>query len=141
LLLKGSEQVASLEHKRSRTGTWPAIWSRRCEDAAAWIRQIVIRQPAVAWHSYFLPKLALGAFSLMLLGVALFAVRLSFGPIPIDRFAPRIAGAIGERFGNGYKFNIGKLAIALDGVAPVLSIDELSMKEPAGRNILTAPRA
>jgi Protein of unknown function/AsmA-like C-terminal region len=140
LLLKG-EQLASLEDNPGRARMWLTNWPRWCEVAAAWIRQNANRIPGVAWHSFFLPKFALGAFSLVLLGVVLFAARLSLGPIPIDSFAPRIAGAIGERFGNNYEFNIGKLAIALDGAVPVLSIDELSVKEPAGRNILTAPRA
>lgn len=133
--------MASLSEDTPGRGTALTNWPRRRQDAAAWIRQTILRLPGVAWHSYLLPKLALGVFSVVLLGAVLFAVRLSLGPIPIDRFAPRIASAIGERFGNGYEFKLGKLAITLDGVAPVLSIDELTIKEPAGRNILTAPRA
>ncbi len=141
LLLKGSEQVASVEDNLDRARLWLKNWPHRCEDAAAWIRQNISRLPGGAWHPYFLPRLAFGLFSLVLLAAVLFAARLWFGPIPIDSLAPRVAGAIGERFGNRYEFNIGKLAITLDGAVPVLSIDELSVKEPAGRNILTAPRA
>jgi hypothetical protein len=140
--LKGSEQVASLgEYNRGRARMWPTNWPGWCKDAAAWFRQNIGRIPRVTWHSYFLPKFALGVFFLAFLGVVLFAARLSLGPIPVDSFAPRVANAIGERFGNGYEFNIGKIAIALNGAVPVLSIDELSVKEPTGRNILTAPRA
>jgi hypothetical protein len=142
LLLKGSEQLASLgEEILARARMWLKNWPRFCEDAGAWIRRNANRIPGVAWHSYFLPKVVLGVFSLVLLVVILFAVRLSLGSIPIDSFAPRIANAIGERIGHGYEFNIGRMAIAFDGVVPVLSIDELSAKEPTGRNILTAPRA
>ena len=134
--------MASLgEEIPARARMWLKNWPRYCQDAGAWIRKNANRIPGVAWHSYFLPKLALGVFSLVLLVVILFAVRLSVGPIPIDSFAPRIASAIGERIGHGYEFNIGRMAIAFDGAVPVLSIDELSAKEPSGRNILTAPRA
>ncbi len=86
-------------------------------------------------------KLLLGFAALAVICVGLFAARLALGPVPIDSFAPRIANAIGERFGRGYEFGIGRIAIAGSGFVPVLSIDELSVREHSGRTILTAPRA
>lgn len=106
-----------------------------------WERLHASRLIASARHSPLLPKLVLGICSLLLLGAVLFALRLSLGPIPINGFAPRIASAIGERFGAGYTVTIGGVAIALHGAMPVLSIDELSVDGPSGRKIFTAPRA
>ncbi|MCI0600809.1 MAG: DUF3971 domain-containing protein [Beijerinckiaceae bacterium] len=86
-------------------------------------------------------KLVLGLFALAIIIGGLFSARLALGPIPIDSFAPQIANAIGERFGHGYEFGIGRIAIARDGFVAVLSIDELSVREASGRTILTAPKA
>jgi hypothetical protein len=116
-------------------------WPRLRNAAAMWVRRKASRLPGVAWHSYLLPKLALGLCSLVLLAAVLFAVRLWLGPVPINGFAPRIASAIGERFGAGYEIRIGGIAIAFDGLAPVLSIDELTVSDSPGKTIFTAPRA
>jgi Protein of unknown function len=116
-------------------------WARLRESAAIWVRLNAGRLPGLAWHGYLLPKLALGICSLALLAAALFAVRLSLGPIPINSFAPRIASAIGERFGEGYEIRIGGIAIAFDGLVPILSIDELAVNDSSGTKIFTAPRA
>ncbi|MBO0732825.1 MAG: AsmA-like C-terminal domain-containing protein [Methylocapsa sp.] len=113
----------------------------RSKDAAGRFCAALGRIPGVAWRSFLLPKLALGLFSLLLLLVVFVAARLSLGPIPADGFAPRIARAMAVRFGHGYEFSIGSLAIAFDGAAPVLRIDRLSVKELSGRSILAAPRA
>ncbi len=74
-------------------------------------------------------------------GGGLFVARLALGPLAIDGFAPQIAKALGERFGHRYEFGFGGAAIVKNGYAPALSIDNLSIKEPSGRTILTAPRA
>ena len=116
-------------------------WPRLRQSAAIWVRENASRFPGVARHSYLLPKLALGICGLLLFAAILFALRLSLGPIPVNSFAPRIASAIGERFGEGYAVTIGGVAIALDGAVPVLSIDELSVDGPSGSKIFTAPRA
>jgi hypothetical protein len=125
----------------ARARLWPKDWARFRQSAAIWVRLKAGRLPGVAWHSYLLPKLALGICFLGLFAAVLFAVRLSLGPIPINSFAPRIASAIGERFGVGYEISIGGIAIALDGAVPVLSIDELAVNDSSGKKIFTAPRA
>ncbi|MGH8525734.1 MAG: hypothetical protein ACREXY_16480, partial [Gammaproteobacteria bacterium] len=74
-------------------------------------------------------------------GSGLLVARLALGPLAIDGFTPQIAKALGERFGHRYEFGFGGAAIVKSGYAPALSIDNLSIKEPSGRMILTAPRA
>ncbi|MGH6858128.1 MAG: DUF3971 domain-containing protein, partial [Methylocella sp.] len=76
-----------------------------------------------------------------LAGGGFFVARLALGPLAIDGFAPQIAKALDDRFGHRYEFGFGGTAIVKNGYAPALSIDKLSIKEPSGRIILTAPRA
>ena len=76
-----------------------------------------------------------------LVGGGFFVARLALGPLVIDGFAPQIAKALDDRFGHRYEFGFGGTAIVKNGYAPALSIDKLSIKEPSGRMILTAPRA
>ena len=83
----------------------------------------------------------LGLVFLALVGGGFFVARLALGPLAIDGFAPQIAKALDDRFGHRYEFGFGGTAIVKNGYAPALSIDKLSIKEPSGRMILTAPRA
>jgi len=83
----------------------------------------------------------LGLVFLALVGGGFFVARLALGPLAIDGLAPQIAKALDDRFGHRYEFGFGGTAIVKNGYAPALSIDKLSIKEPSGRMILTAPRA
>ena len=83
----------------------------------------------------------LGLAVLALVGGGFFVARLALGPLAIDGLAPQIAKALDDRFGHRYEFGFGGTAIVINGYAPALSIDKLSIKEPSGRMILTAPRA
>ncbi|MGH7757345.1 MAG: AsmA-like C-terminal region-containing protein, partial [Vulcanimicrobiaceae bacterium] len=83
----------------------------------------------------------LGLVFFALAGGGFFVARLALGPLAIDGFAPQIAKALDDRFGHRYEFGFGGTAIVKNGYAPALSIDKLSIKEPSGRIILTAPRA
>ncbi|MGB6326007.1 MAG: hypothetical protein WBG11_09600, partial [Methylocella sp.] len=83
----------------------------------------------------------LGLFFFALVGGGFIVARLALGPLAIDSFAPQIAKALDDRFGHRYEFGFGGTAIVKNGFAPALSIDKLSIKEPSGRMILTAPRA
>ncbi|MGH6844471.1 MAG: hypothetical protein ACRECU_07080, partial [Methylocella sp.] len=74
-------------------------------------------------------------------GGGFFVARLALGPLVIDSLAPQIAKALDDRFGHRYEFGFGGTAIVRNGYAPALSIDKLSIREPSGRVILTAPRA
>ncbi|MGQ0446601.1 MAG: hypothetical protein ACT4O2_16140, partial [Beijerinckiaceae bacterium] len=76
-----------------------------------------------------------------LAGGGLIVARFALRPLAIDGFAPQIAKALDGRFGHRYEFGFGGTAILRNGYAPALSIDKLSIKEPSGRMILTAPRA
>jgi hypothetical protein len=83
----------------------------------------------------------LGLVLFALVGGGFFVARFTLGPLAIDGFAPQIAKALDARFGHRYEFGFGGTAILRNGYAPALSIDKLSIKEPSGRMILTAPRA
>jgi Protein of unknown function/AsmA-like C-terminal region len=83
----------------------------------------------------------LGLALLAFAGGGFFVARLALGPLVIDSLAPQIAKALDDRFGHRYEFGFGGTAIVRNGYAPALSIDKLSIKEPSGRMILTAPRA
>ena len=83
----------------------------------------------------------LGLVFFALAGGGFFVARLALGPLAIDGFAPQIAKALDDRFGHRYEFGFGGTAIVINGYAPALSIDKMSIKEPSGRMILTAPRA
>jgi hypothetical protein len=78
---------------------------------------------------------------LALVGGGFFVARLALGPLAIDRFCAANRQGIDDRFGHRYEFGFGGTAIVKNGYAPALSIDKLSIKEPSGRMILTAPRA
>ncbi len=83
----------------------------------------------------------LGLVFFALAGGGFFVARLALGPLALDGFAPQIAKALDDRFGHRYEFGFGGTAIVINGYAPALSIDKMSIKEPSGRMILTAPRA
>jgi hypothetical protein len=76
-----------------------------------------------------------------LIGGGILAARLALGPITLDRLAPQIANALGERFGHRYEFSLGEVAIVENGYIPALRTGTLSIRESSGRTILTAPRA
>jgi hypothetical protein len=86
-------------------------------------------------------NIALGGLAAVLALGAAFFFRLALGPIPVSGFAPQIAEALAGRFGKSYVFSLGGTAIELEGLTPALTIHQLSIKEPSGRTILTAPRA
>ncbi|HEY8030832.1 MAG TPA: DUF3971 domain-containing protein [Methylocella sp.] len=83
----------------------------------------------------------LGVVFFALVGGGFFIARVALGPLALNSLAPQIAKALDERFGHRYEFGFGGTAIVRNGYAPALSIDKLSVKEPSGRTILTAPRA
>jgi Protein of unknown function/AsmA-like C-terminal region len=83
----------------------------------------------------------LGLVFFALVGGGFFVARVALGPLTLDGIAPQIAKALDDRFGHRYEFGFGGTAIVKNGYAPALSIDKLSIKEPSGRMILTAPRA
>ncbi|HWG07262.1 MAG TPA: DUF3971 domain-containing protein, partial [Beijerinckiaceae bacterium] len=73
--------------------------------------------------------------------VALFAARLTQGPISISDLGPRIAAALDQKVGPGYSFSVGATSItgSLRGLA--LSIDGLALRDMTGRPLVVAPKA
>jgi len=133
-LASPDEQIRASPQLRHKN--WP-LW---CSGAVNWIR-LKAALPGLPRRYWLPPKLALAVCSLAPIAAVLFAAGLSLGPIPVNRFAPRIASAIGEWFGPGYEISIGGVAIALNRLVPALSIDALSVEGPSGRKIFAAPRA
>ena len=85
---------------------------------------------------------ALGTlFSVVLLAAAALFLRLSQGPVAIDALAPRIALEIGSRFGPGYDFSLGSASLEYGADGATLAVADVSLKNDAGRAIVTAPRA
>jgi hypothetical protein len=131
------------EENAARPRAWPGNWLRRQKKAACAAPCIGLRtsRRGAAWHAWSVCKLVLGLVIFALAGGGFFVARVALGPLAIDGFAPQIAKALDDRFGHRYEFGFGGTAIVRNGYAPALSIDKLSIKEPSGRLILTAPRA
>jgi len=143
LVLKGRERLAGRgEENPARPRVWPGNWLRRQGKAAPAAPCIGLRtsRRGPAWHAWSACKLVLGLVFFALVGGGFFVARVALGPLTLDGIAPQIAKALDDRFGHRYEFGFGGTAIVKNG-APALSIDKLSIKEPSGRMILTAPRA
>ena len=74
-------------------------------------------------------------------GVGVTAVRLAQGPIAVDWLAPRIKAALDERLKPGYSFELGETQLEKGAHGPAVTIAALKLKDPAGRVLLTAPKA
>ncbi len=142
--MKGRERLAEHgEENPARPRVWLGNWLRRQGKAARAAPCVGVRTSGrgPARHAWSACKLVLGLVFLALVGGGFFVARLALGPLAIDNLAPQIAKALDDRFGHRYEFGFGGTAIVKNGYAPALSIDKLSIKEPSGRMILTAPRA
>ena len=69
------------------------------------------------------------------------AFRLGQGPISLEAFRTRIESELDRRLGEGYRFRFAEAAIANGARGPGISVAGLVVTDPAGRTILTAPRA
>ena len=71
----------------------------------------------------------------------LVALRLRQGPISLEAFRTQIERELDQRLGEGYRFRFTEAAIANGSRGPGISVAGLEVTDPAGRTILTAPRA
>ena len=71
----------------------------------------------------------------------LLAFRLRQGPISLEAFRTHIESELDQRLGEGYRFRFAQAAIANGERGPGVSVSGLVVTDPAGRTILTAPRA
>ncbi|MEA2842115.1 MAG: hypothetical protein QOF41_3445 [Methylobacteriaceae bacterium] len=76
---------------------------------------------------------------LVLVGFGVY-IRLLQGPIAIDSFTPRLAAALEERFGKGWRFNLGEASLERGAHGATLSVGGLNI-QANGRTVLAAPRA
>ncbi len=77
---------------------------------------------------------------LLLLACAAVYIRLLQGPIAIDSFTPRLAAALEERFGKGWRFNLGEAFLQRGKHGATLAVDGLNI-QANGRTVVAAPRA
>ncbi len=83
----------------------------------------------------------MGLFVIGAICAGLFAFRLRQGPISLEAFRTRIESELDQRLGEGYRFRFAEAAIANGDRGPGVSVAGLVVTDPAGRTILTAPRA
>ncbi|WP_148210520.1 DUF3971 domain-containing protein [Beijerinckia indica] len=71
------------------------------------------------------------AFITILVG-GLFYLRIGQRPVLIESLGPRIASALDDRFGHGYRFFLGPTTLTRHGLRPTLSLDGFSLREATG---------
>ncbi|GAC1333312.1 MAG: DUF3971 domain-containing protein [Beijerinckiaceae bacterium] len=76
---------------------------------------------------------------LVLVGAGLY-FRLTQGPIALGNLKPRLAAALEERFGNGWRFQLGQASVARGSHGATLAVEGLTV-QANGRTIVAAPRA
>jgi hypothetical protein len=84
--------------------------------------------------------LSFGFMALLVLAGAGVYIRLLQGPIGIDSFTPRLAAALEERFGKGWRFNLGEASLERGAHGATLSVGGLNI-QANGRTVVAAPRA
>ena len=67
-------------------------------------------------------------------------IRLLQGPIGIDSFTPRLAAALEERFGKGWRFKLGEASLERGAHGATLAVGGLNI-QANGRTVVAAPRA
>ncbi len=75
------------------------------------------------------------------LGVGAFFWRLSEGPIEIDLIGQKLQQSIAERLGADYQVSVGPTRIENGEHGPELTIAGLSLRNAAGHEIISAPKA
>src|SRR5205085_10996812 len=83
---------------------------------------------------------SLGFMALLVLVSGGVYIRLLQGPIAIDSFTPRLAAALEERFGKGWRFNLGEASLERGAHGATLSVGGLNI-QANGRTVVAAPRA
>jgi hypothetical protein len=101
----------------------------------------VLRTRRVKWGSRRRFLTISGGFLafLALISAAVY-IRLLQGPIAIDSFTPRLAAALEERFGRGWRFNLGEASLQRGAHGATLAVDGLNI-QANGRTVVAAPRA
>ncbi|MBV8849952.1 MAG: hypothetical protein JOZ16_10265 [Methylobacteriaceae bacterium] len=75
----------------------------------------------------------------VLAGAAVY-IRLLQGPIAIDSFTPRLAAALEEHFGKGWRFQLGEASLERGAHGATLAVGGLNI-QANGRTVVAAPRA
>ncbi|MBV9516778.1 MAG: hypothetical protein JO068_01550 [Hyphomicrobiales bacterium] len=87
---------------------------------------------------------ALAIFVLLLVvltGLGGLAWRLSRGPVSLDALMPRITAALQQRFAESYVVTVSGAELEGRGARPSLTVLGLSIRDAAGHEIISAPKA
>jgi hypothetical protein len=85
--------------------------------------------------------LKLGLILLVAIGIGLFYLRLSAGPLSFGRLPERIAETLAARIGPGWTVTLRNTAIELHDGSPALRANGLDVRAPGGELVLSAPYA
>jgi Protein of unknown function/AsmA-like C-terminal region len=83
----------------------------------------------------------LGLVLLVALGIGLFYLRLSVGPLSFGRLPEQVAETLAARIGPGWAVTLRDTAIELHGGSPALRANGLDIRAPGGELVLQAPYA
>jgi hypothetical protein len=87
----------------------------------------------------FYAKLGI-AFGVLLVAVACY-LRLVAGPVSLEDYSERVAGALADRIGPGWRVALADTAIELQGAMPAVRTAGLEVRNPAGQLVMRAPHA
>ena len=76
-----------------------------------------------------------------MIGFGGLAWRLSRGPVLLDAFAPRITEALQQKLTGGFVIALSGAALEGRGARPSLTVLGLSIRDAAGREVISAPKA
>ncbi|MGO9684421.1 MAG: DUF3971 domain-containing protein, partial [Beijerinckiaceae bacterium] len=76
----------------------------------------------------------------LLVAAGAFVLYIGRSPIVIPSLGPRIEQALDARFGHGYRFHVGEVAIANSRFGPMLTMDHLSLHGSRGETIFESVR-
>jgi len=139
LIRKGRERLVDhIEDARPRFGLRRFFARAGSMPAAACARK---RRSVPARVAFSVCGFAISLACLAAIGGGLLMFRLAHGPLFIDALGPRIAQALDERLGPGYRFSLGETAITTRSYGPALAVDGFTLRGPGDRTILSAPRA
>ncbi len=139
-LAKGRHLVDQSRNTRSQPGL-PSLLDADCahETGAALLREFRRRPLARRLIGFGLVGVLVSVL-FTLLAAGAFVLYLGRGPIVIPGLGPRIEQALDERFGHGYRFHVGEVAIANSRFGPTLTMDSLSLRGSKGETIFESVR-
>ncbi|MBV9741027.1 MAG: hypothetical protein JOZ30_15430 [Hyphomicrobiales bacterium] len=82
-----------------------------------------------------------GVLLLAAMGIGALTWRLAQGPVSLDALMPRITSALQQRFAEGFAVTVSGAELEARGARPSVTVLGLSIKDAAGHEIISAPKA